>query len=221
MSEASLDVESLASKLAAALGRKRPAVSEEDDDGRGPPRTVPYHRFKAELEARKALQAEVVSIKGMVEDLQKGHATQLEEVKAAAAEGVTKIQARHAEDMGLMEAGFRSSTDRQALRMVWDGLPKSERGKSPGEWWGTVVEAHKAHQADPEKAAAPKVATPLTPYLPAPEAKTKPPPGGGNRGGNGWGGPPAGPSQRTGGDGIESAPVDQGLDAFLAALPSG
>jgi hypothetical protein len=165
------------------------------------------------------MAAELESIKAMVEELKSGHAAALESVRTSAAESVTALQAQHAEDLGLMEAGFKSSTDRKTLRMVWEDLPKAERGKTPGDWWRSVTEAHAAHIADPEAAPAPKVATPLTPYLPQAEAP-KPAQRATQPAAQNWMGPPAGPSQRTVSDPIGSAPVDQGLDAFLAALPS-
>ena len=214
------DMSELVNRLSAALGRQRPVVdADSDDDGRGPPRSVPYHRFRTELEARKSLAAELESIKGMVEELKSGHAAALESVRTSAAESVTALQAQHAEDLGLMEAGFKSSTDRKTLRMVWEDLPKTERGKTPGDWWRSVIEAHAAHIADPEAAPVPKVATPLTPYLPKSEAP-KPAQRATQPAAQNWMGPPAGPSQRTVSDPIGSAPVDQGLDAFLAALPT-
>ena len=215
------DMSELVNRLSAALGRQRPVVdADSDDDGRGPPRSVPYHRFRTELEARKSLAAELESIKGMVEELKAGHAAALESVRTSAAESVTALQAQHAEDLGLMEAGFKSSTDRKTLRMVWEDLPKAERGKTPGDWWRSVTEAHAAHIADPEAAPAPKVATPLTPYLPQAEAPKPQPRRAAQPAAESWMGPPAGPSQRTVSDPIGSAPVDQGLDAFLAALPT-
>lgn len=92
--------------------------------------------------------------------------------KAAFAKELGSVQARHAEDLALSDAGIRDALGRAAVRAAWDATPKAERGEaaSAADWWVKTTAAHAAHAADPEKVAAPKVHPTLVAYLPKVEA---------------------------------------------------
>ena len=96
--------------------------------------------------------------------------------KAALAKELGSVQARHAEDLALSDAGIRDGLGRAAVRAAWDATPKAERGDaaSAADWWSKTTAAHAAHAADPEKAAAPKVHPTLAAYLPKVEAAPQP-----------------------------------------------
>lgn len=94
--------------------------------------------------------------------------------KAATAKEIGALQARHAEDLALSDAGVRDNLGRAAIRAAWDATPKAERGEGgPADWWGRSIAAHKAHAADP-KAPKPSIHPTLTAYLPAVEAPAQP-----------------------------------------------
>jgi hypothetical protein len=84
------------------------------------------------------------------------------------------MHARHGEDLGLVERGFRDDLSRDTLRRAWEAQPKEARGESPGKWWENVEAAHKAYVADPKKAAAPVVPQVLAPFLPQAEQPAQP-----------------------------------------------
>ena len=213
----SVDVDGLATRLLELLSKRQP-VTEPDEDGRGPPRSVPYHRFKQELDARKAQDAEMAEMMEQIQQLQTGYQSQVAQMREDAATQVKALGLRHAEDIALMDGGLTDKLGRQTLRNVWETLPQSSRGKSASEWWSGQLEAHRAHMADPEAVAAPPVMglKPLTPYLPAVEPPPQPetPP---SNGADVWGRPPAPPSARRS-NSIESVPTDQGMEAFYAGL---
>ena len=212
-------MDGLVAKIRAAIGKSSSAHGEGDDgdEGRGPPRSVPYHRFREERDARKALASELGDLGAQVEALRGGYDASLAKLREDTAGEVTGIQARHNEDIGLIGAGFRDPLDRQTLRTAFEAQPKSTRGKNAGEWWDAQTVAHAAHIADPETIAAPSIPRPLTPYLPAPEAA---PVAAAEPASNGWGsvgGPPPGPGRREP-QSVDSVPVDQGMGAFFAGL---
>jgi hypothetical protein len=211
-----MDVNALATRLRDLLSNRQP-VMDEEDDGRGPPRSVPYHRFRQELDARKAMDAHLAEMTEQLEALQQGYQSQLEAMREQMATEVKSLQQAHNEDIQLIEAGFDDQLGRQTLRSVWNGMPKGERGDSISGWWAGQLEAHKAHVADPEAVAAPAVMRlrPLTPYLPTiepPKAEEPPAPQQ-----DVWGRPPAPPAARQT-QSLESVPVDQGMDAFYSGL---
>jgi hypothetical protein len=215
----SVDVDGLATRLLELLGKRQPVV-EPDDDGRGPPRSVPYHRFRQELEARKAQDAQMAEMMEQIQQLQTGYQSRVTQMQEDAATQVKALGLRHAEDIALMDGGLTDKLGRQTLRNVWETLPQSSRGKSASEWWSGQLDAHRAHMADPEAVAAPDVMglRPLTPYLPAveppPQAETP-----ATNGADAWGRPPAPPTARQS-HSIESVPTDQGMEAFYAGLRS-
>ena len=211
------DMDGLAARLMEMLGQRQ-AVAEPDDDGRGPPRSVPYHRFRQELDARKAQNARMAEMEAQVQQLQAGYQSQIAQMQEDAASQVKALGLRHSEDIALMDHGLTDKLGRQTLRNVWDTLPQSSRGKSAADWWAGQLDAHRAHMADPEAVAAPDVMglRPLTPYLPAMEAPA-PPETPAPSSADAWGRPPAPPSARQS-HSIESVPVDQGMDAFIAGL---
>ena len=213
----SVDVDGLATRLLELLGKRQPVV-EPDDDGRGPPRSVPYHRFKQELDARKAQDAQMAEMAEQIQQLQAGYQSQLTQLQEDAAGQVKALGLRHAEDIALMDGGLTDKLGRQTLRNVWETLPQSSRGKSASEWWSGQLEAHRAHIADPEAVAARDVMglRPLTPYLPAVEPPPQPETPATN-GADVWGRPPAPPTARQA-HSIESVPTDQGMEAFYAGL---
>lgn len=125
------------------------------------PQPVDLANIRAQLAAELRPQ--------LLAELDAGH-------KSALAKELGTVQARHAEDLALSDAGIRDGLGRAAVRAAWDATPKAERGDaaSAADWWGKVVSAHTAHAADPEKAAAPNVHPTLAAYLPKVEAAPQP-----------------------------------------------
>lgn len=165
---------SLADRLAQALGRNSaPADDDADDYGRRP-RSVPYDRLQREIDKRRQLEADLADLGARFEQLQTGYQGRIGELQASTAEQLKAIGTRHAEDIALIDAGLTDAMGRQVVRQAWESMPKEGRSKSPAAWWQSTLEAHAAHLADPEQAAAPNVPRPLTPYLPAPEPAPEP-----------------------------------------------
>lgn len=212
-----IDVDSLATKILQALGRRRPADEDEPDDDyrRG---RVPQERLRREIDKRRAAEAALADMQTQVESLQAGYRGQIADIKRATADQVKLIGQRHAEDLSLVDAGLTDALGRQALRAAWDASAPDGRGKSPAAWWTQTLAAHKLHGEDGEKNAAPTVPRTLIPYLPAAEAPPQ------NQQTNGWGAaararsaPPAGPA-RSSDRGIAAVPIDQGMEDFFAGL---
>ena len=202
----------LADKIARALGRN-PATGDEDDgDDYGRGRSVPRERLNREIDRRKRLEADLAELQTSLQTLQDGYTSQIEAFKAATAEQVKGLGQRHAEDIALIDAGLTDAMGRQVVRQAWEAAPKDARGRSPAEWWGQTLEAHRAHLADPETAAAPTVPRPLTPYLPAAEAPA-PSPAPAQRPGSR---PPREPQRRESVN-LDSLPDDD-VAGFLAGL---
>jgi len=220
MADEKIDVESLAKKLMEMLGKHKPAGDLDDDgDGRGPPRSVPYHRLVEERAARKAADTALADLATQVAALQQGYDQRLAKVREDVAGEVKTIGQRHLEDLALVDAGMTDHLGRQTLRVAWDAAPKESRGKSPVEWWATITAAQQAHLADPEKAKAPEVPRPLQPYLPAPAAEMKQERRQEQQQ-SAWGAKPGAASApgKTTARGVDDIPVDQGMDAFFAGL---
>jgi hypothetical protein len=88
--------------------------------------------------------------------------------KTALAKTVGELQATHARDLALSDAGVRDPLGRAAVLAAFDATPKADRGEGgAAEWWGRQVVAHKAHAADPEKAPKPNIHPTVQAYLPA------------------------------------------------------
>lgn len=138
----------------------------------------PPQQQLAPVQAPAAQGVDLASIRAqLAAELRPTIAAEVEGVhKAALAKELGTVQARHAEDLALSDAGIRDGLGRAAVRAAWDATPKAERGEaaSAADWWGKVVSAHTAHAADPEKAAAPKVHPTLAAYLPKVEAAQPP-----------------------------------------------
>jgi len=214
MADDGIDVDGLAGKIAAAMGRFGGGSSGDDDDHGHRPRSVPYGRLQREIDKRKALEGALQDLGGQVESLKATYEGKLGKVREDTAVELKRIQGGHAEDLALVDAGVTDPLGRRAVRSAWSELPKDGRGKSAAEWWKGIKGAHEAHTADPEKAEAPTVPRTLQTYLPTGEA------GGGKGGGGGkprGAAPPAGPGKRAD-KGIESVPIDQGMEAFFSGL---
>ena len=191
-------------------GQKSSATDDDFDDGGGG--RVPVARLRRVIDERNALRQQLAEMGSRVEELQKGYAAQLEDIKAQTAEQVKGLSSRHAEDLQLVDLGLRDPLGRQALRAAWEHQPKDGRGKSPADWWQQQVEAQKAHAADPEAATAPSVPATLTGYLPTVEAPAPAPAPQSSRGA-----PPTAGGKREPAS-LSNVPVDQGFDKFLAGL---
>ena len=88
--------------------------------------------------------------------------------KASLAKTVGELQATHARDLALSDAGVRDPLGRAAVLAAYDATPKAERGEGgAAEWWGRQVAAHKAHVEAPDKAPKPNIHPTVQAYLPA------------------------------------------------------
>jgi len=182
---------------------------------------VPVDRLRREIDARKALETSLAEMRSQVEQLQQGYTQAAGVLREQAAGQVKELGLRHQEDLAMVDLGLTDGLGRQTLRAAWDGAPKDVRGKSPAEWWQGQVAAHRAHQADPEKAAAPVVPKPLQPYLPAPEQQPAQQravwqqPAVQQRAA-----PPGAPGPAKVGGGLDTVPIDQGMESFFQGLRS-
>lgn len=180
--ETTVDVETLAQKVAKLLGKARrdgdasDDVSDLDLEGGG---RVPMHRVSALSAKNRALLTQIEELQGQVEQLsgaytarlsevEQGFQAKLSEMQKQAAEQVKIIGVTHQEDLALVDAGLRDPLGRKALRDAWESAPKDARGESPLEWWQQSLSALEAHRADPEQAAAPQIPGTLSGYLPPP-----------------------------------------------------
>ena len=210
-----VDVDGLAARVLAAIGKHRPAGDEDEDEYDRRPRAVPYDRLRREIDRRRQLEKALADLGKDVEALQQARAAELKKFREDTAAEVKRIGQQHAEDLALVDAGLTDAMGRQVARAAWEAAPKDQRGKSVAEYWSGLVAAHKAHLADPDKAQAPEVPRPLTPYLPQAEEGGE----GAGKGRAGASGPPAGPQPRQV-KGIDAIPNGQGMDAFIAGLRS-
>lgn len=88
--------------------------------------------------------------------------------KTALAKTVGELQATHARDLALSDAGVRDPLGRAAVLAAFDATPKADRGEGgAAEWWGRQVAAHKAHAEAPDKAPKPNIHPTVQAYLPA------------------------------------------------------
>lgn len=134
----------------------------------------PQQQPAAPAQAPAAQGVDLASIRAqLAAELRPTIAAEVEGVhKAAFAKELGAVQARHAEDLALSDAGIRDGLGRAAVRAAWEATPKAERGDSASaaDWWNKTTAAHRDHAADPEKVAAPKVHPTLAAYLPKVEA---------------------------------------------------
>lgn len=174
---ADIDTDSLASKIAAALGRApKPQPDEDVGDLRGEGRASA--RIRDLIRERDEARAQTQALLPQIDELRGGFAAKLKEAQENAAKEVAAISSRHTEDLGLVEAGVRDPLGRQALRQAWEVQPKATRPESPAAWWAGIVAARDAHLAAPETAAMPVIPRTLLSYLPDPPKAADPPPKG-------------------------------------------
>jgi len=220
-----LDLDSLADKILGRLRRAKPPENDDDYEEEPVRGRDAQARIRQLVSERRALQNELGEIKAQVEQLQSAHQTALDDLRSHAAEQVTQIRQRHDEDLSLVDLGVTDPLGRDAIRGAWQAAPKDAKGKGPVDWWQSLTEAHKAHAQAPDEAQAPSVPRLLTPYLPEIQAADTTQ---GNAGASGASGAAQGAAtatfrtptspNRAAARGIESVPLDQGIDAFLSGL---
>ena len=190
---AATDPASLLARLDTLIGRlgagagKAPTPEPRDDVET---ERVPRERLRAEQAKRAELEAELVSMRSQF-------ATALASQSEA-----------HAVDRDLRRAGIDDDLGREVVRKAWESQPKSDRGKSPAEWWSKVAADPKAAEGLPKA---------LRAYLPPAPA---PAPASAQAQGQPIVRPPvdAGTAPATG----AGAPVTgKGIEAYLASLPWG
>lgn len=135
-------------------------------------RSIPYERFAQVVRERNDLRDRFGAVETQVQELQTGYASQLDALKAQAAEEVKRIASSHQQDLSLVEHGIRDPLGRQVVRQAWEQAPKDLRGKSPAEWWGQQIKALEAHRADPDSAPAPEIPRALLGYVTQTDAPT-------------------------------------------------
>ena len=168
-----LDYDTLAGKVAKLLGRK-PAPPEDDTP---PPGTENWKldRVRREQDRARAAIERADAMEKAFEELQAAREKERAAWQTETGNQVSTLTLRHQEDLALTRHGF-DGPGTTALRTAWEGQPKATRGASPSEWWEAQVGVHAAHLADPETAPAAALPKTLTPYLPTPQADTKPAP---------------------------------------------
>ena len=207
-----IDLDALATKMMARF--KRPPADDDDGD-EGSSGKVPVERLRREIARRKELEAKIGEVEAEVSAFRAAHDKALAAIKAQTADELKGIAGRHAEDLGLVEAGIRDPMGRRAVRDAWEAAPKEARGESASKWWTSTLAARDAHLADPEKVAAPEIPRVLVGYLPEPvQAQTqtkqaKPPPTAGKQPVKGAADPFAG------------LKPDASVDELMAALRGG
>lgn len=127
-------------------------------------------RYRAELRQARAVIAEQDrDIKDLTVSA-KADAARLREELAVQ---VGQLQARHADDLGLVGLGVQDDLGRDTIRRAWESQPKAARGESPAKWWASTVDAHKT-AAEKGGEGAPVLPPALSAYLPKIEAKAPP-----------------------------------------------
>lgn len=176
-----INYDEIARRLKGALWREDSGDLEDLEEG-GRRARIPYDRFAAVRRERDQARKELEEISAAVEHLRTSHTSALAELREAAAKEVQALQARHLEDLALVDQGFRDPLGRAALRQAWEAAPAGERGKSAAKWWSEMMSARAAYAAG-EAEAAPSIPATLKGYLPAeaepPPARSavRPPPG--------------------------------------------
>jgi hypothetical protein len=174
------EMESLATRIAAALKGTRERANLDDDDGEGGSAQARIRKLAAE---KKALAEKMAEMEAQVNDLRKGYESHLAKLRQDAATEVQTIASRHAEDLTLVDLGFKDPLGRKALRDAWEAQPKATRGDNPLAYVEQLRAAQAEHVADPAKPA-PNIPPTLRGYMPdaqtpaakaAPGAKAAPP----------------------------------------------
>lgn len=184
-----IDADTLAEKLFAKFrGASRPLDDDHMDlDGASDNARVPVSRLRSVTADNKRLREQLAELQGEVEKVkgayqQRAEAAEKAAQKAAekareeAAAQVTAIAQGHAEDLELVDLGFKDPLGRNAVRDAWGRLPEPQRGASPIDWLRQQVaaaEARAAYLADPKADPAKAPAPPALPrtvaaYLPEP-----------------------------------------------------
>jgi hypothetical protein len=169
------DPDSIAASILKRIGMAR-RTPEAEEDFEEEPRNgrIPYDRFAREVARRKAAEEKLAEVQPMVEQLRTGYDAKIQALQTAAAEQVKGLAGTHAEDLALVDHGFRDPLARKAARDAFEAAPKETRGKSVQEWWAAQHAAQLAHLADPEKAPAPSVPRTLAGFLPTEAPKAAP-----------------------------------------------
>ena len=166
--------EAIAKAVADALARLERSRGPDDDEQTNG-QAVPYHKFARANDRAKAAEEALAALGSQVQEYQTSIEARQTAQQEALAQKVGSLQARHVDDLALVDLGFTDPQGRDALRAFWGGLEEGARGDTPAAYWAAQVEAHKAHAADPEKVEAPTVPRTLAGYLPAlGDAETKP-----------------------------------------------
>jgi hypothetical protein len=171
---------SISETLGSLLGRQRP-TDDDDYDGVDSNKKVPYHRFQKYANENKELRQQLEALSGKVNELGQGYrsqvdaikaeaANQVEQLKARAAEDVTKISQHHSQELALHDVGLTDVLGRNALRQAYEMLPQDGRPDSPLDYYQSLLSARAAHAADPESAEAPQLPKTLVAYLPEVQA---------------------------------------------------
>ncbi len=169
------ETEGLLKRLVELLG-DRPVPS-----GIVPGQAVPYEQFMKANDRAKAAEKALEEMEARVKGLEKTFKDELKTAKEGFAAELGKREASHAEDLKLRDLDL-DTDGRAEVRRQWERQPEATRPASPSEYWQSILDANKAHQLDPEKAAAPEIARTLGPYLPTIE---KPDGDKGDKGGKG------------------------------------
>lgn len=110
------------------------------------------------------------------------HAAEVKALKEGFAAEAVQIASRKDAELKLYEAGLSDADGRGLVLRAYDAAPKATRGETPAAYWQSLVAAHHAHLADPEKAPAPAVSKAMAAYFPPPPEPQKGA-GGGKTGG--------------------------------------
>ncbi len=98
----------------------------------------------------------------------KAHKAELKRAREEYAADLGRRESAHAEDIKLRDLGL-DDDGRAEVQRQWSRQPDEGRPGSPSEFWAGLLEANKAHQADPENTEAPAVPKTLALYLPQPD----------------------------------------------------
>lgn len=156
-------LDTIAAKLDRLLTGTSPASGDDDDTPAG--RAVPYDRFQRVNARRTEAERGLAALAEEIKAARAGHADEMKKAREGWALEVTRLQSRHAEDLGLADL---DDIGRSTVRTAWAAQPEATRPKSALEWWRAVKAAHAAHHADPEKAPAPEVHATVAALLPRP-----------------------------------------------------
>lgn len=184
-----IDADTLADKILSKIRGTRTRHEDDDDDldaGATDRNTLRGRVSKLAAERRELLKT-IEELGGQVdglksefqkraEKLEADHKAQVKRLHEETAAQVTAIAHNHAEDLELVDLGFKDPLGRNAVRDAWGRLPEPQRGASPIDWLRQQVaaaEARAAYLADPKADPAKAPAPPALPrtvaaYLPEP-----------------------------------------------------